>query len=160
MVGMGLSEVWMRPTQDWYPGGKRSLLCYAWLGHMKLCEQRELLLSSLGWVVGGRSHPRLLIFSEADRARLSPAPLQRTSKIGQNGGHPSSQRSCGVLGSPVLTNFHPKNLLSSLYSKHQNRVPGGLSMALLHLAHTAGCLWCLESSGEDLWCLSSVMEDI
>lgn len=73
MVGMGLREVWMCPIQDWYRGG-RSLFCYAWLGHMKLCEQRELLLSSLGRVVGGRSHPRLLIFSKADRGKALSRP--------------------------------------------------------------------------------------
>lgn len=49
-------------------------MCYAWLGHMKLCEQRELLLSSLGRVVGGRSHPKLLIFSKADRGKALSCP--------------------------------------------------------------------------------------
>lgn len=57
MVGMGLSEVWKCPASDWYPEKKRSLLCDAWLGLMKLCEQR---------VVGGRSHLRLLVFSRWD----------------------------------------------------------------------------------------------
>lgn len=118
---------------------------------VKLCDEKEWPLSTLGRVVGGRSHVRLLV-----GARFIPAPPQHTSKEGQHWGRPSPQGSYGVPESPLLISFHLKSLchwLSSLHGKHQSRASAASS------SHT-WALWCSESSGEDPWCSSSGIEDI
>lgn len=146
MVGMGLGEVWKCPASDWYPGLKGAY------STMPGWESGSYV--SRGWWVGGVTSG---CWFSADGTRLTPAPPQHISK-GQNGDIPVFRSPMGFWGLQCLPTSIPK--AEQIVWEASEQGLGGISMALLHLAHTPGCLWRLENSGENLWCLSSVIEDI
>jgi hypothetical protein len=114
----------------------------AWLGPMKLCEQRDVFLSSLGRVVGGRSHLGLLVLSRWGHGSLLPHfnILQKKDRTG------APQCSGVMWGFGVSSVYQPSSLPkachlpSTLCMKPQNRVPGASSwLCRIMLTHLGAC---------------------